>query len=181
VISFRVGPYTQVEESSNDVIIYHPQTLKEEAMKTVARLLVLGFVVVACAGVASAADDVSGMTPAQYAIAEQNLLIGLSSDNLGLKESSAFMLGEIKSSKAVVPLMQMLRESPNESSRIIAALALCRIGDARGAYAVKRATSFDDSEVVQKRCAWFYNEYVHDGSFDFALEVPEVTTYFAQR
>lgn len=160
---------------------HHPHTRKEKAMKTVARILVLGFVVAAIAATASAADNTSAITPEKYALAEENLLIGLQSDNLGLKESSAFMLGELKSGKAVVPLMQMLRESPNESSRIIAGLALCRIGDERGVYAVKLATSYDASDLVQSRCAWFYNEYVHSGSFDFALEVPEVTTYFAQR
>lgn len=98
--------------------------------------------------------------------AEQNLLIGLASDNLGLRESSAFMLGEIGSQKAVLPLMAMLHDGI-ESSRVVAALALSRIGDARGVYAVKQATKFDPSERVQKLAAWYYNQYAVPGSFDF--------------
>ena len=76
--------------------------------------------------------------------AEANLLVGLASDNLGLRESCAFMLGEIGSKKAVVPLMAMLHDGV-ESSRVVAALALSRISDARGVYAVKQAAKFDAS------------------------------------
>jgi hypothetical protein len=50
----------------------------------------------------------------------------------------------------------------------VAALALTRIGDSRGVYAVKRATTFDASEQVQKKCAFFVNEYAQPGAFQFA-------------
>ena len=101
--------------------------------------------------------------------AEQNLLVGLASDNIGLRESCAFMLGEIGSEKAVVPLMAMLHDG-GESSRIVAALALSRIGEARGVFAVKQAAKFDPSERVQKLAAWYYNEYAVPGSFDFTAK-----------
>lgn len=109
--------------------------------------------------------------PIVSAQAEQNLLIGLASDNLGLQESAAYLLGEMNSDRAVIPLMQMLR-SDRESARIVAALALCRIGDARGVYAVKRASTFDESAQVRQRCAWFYEQYVAPGSFAFRTEGP---------
>ena len=96
-----------------------------------------------------------------------NLLIGVNSDNQGLKESSANMLGELGSSYGVIPLMRILHESDQESSRIVAALALCKIGDARGLYAVKKAASFDPSDRVKRSCAWFYEQYVQPGSFRF--------------
>lgn len=96
-----------------------------------------------------------------------NLLIGVNSDNQGLKESSANMLGELGSSYGVIPLMRMLHESDQENARIVAALALCKIGDARGIYAVKRAASFDPSDRVKRSCAWFYEQYVQPGSFRF--------------
>jgi len=112
--------------------------------------------------------------------AEQNLLIGLASDNLGLQESAAYMLGEMSSDRAVIPLMRMLR-SERASARIVAALALCRIGDARGVYAVKRASSFDDDAQVRQRCAWFYEQYVEPGSFAFMTKAPEVPGQLASR
>jgi hypothetical protein len=150
-------------------------------MKTLARVLVAGIFVAAFLLNASAAEDPSSLTPEKYALAEQNLLIGVASDNQGLRESAACMLGELKSDNAVIPLMEMLRDGETESSRIVAALALCRIGDLRGVYAVKRATTFDSSEKVQQRCAWFYNEYVHPGTFDIALELAEYPMPFALR
>ena len=145
--------------------------------KTVATLAAVALVLMT-ASVAIASDDVQTLTAEQYARAEQTLLQGIEEDNLGVKEGSAYMLGELKSGKAVIPLMKMLRTSENESSRIVAALALCRIGDARGLYAVKCATKFDDSERVSQRCAWFYNEYAKAGTFEFAAvgtpDVPNV-------
>jgi HEAT repeat protein len=149
-------------------------------MKATMSILAAAVLIIAATTVAAAADTSTPLTAEQYAGAEQNLLIGIESDNQGLKESSAYLLGEIKSAKAVVPLMKMLRSDDQESARIVAALALCRIGDARGIYAVKRATQFDSSERVAQRCAWFYNEYVQAGAFEFAAagtpDVPRMAT-----
>jgi HEAT repeat protein len=130
--------------------------------------LLAGASLVAAAGDYAAA----GLTEEKYQAAVTNLLIGLRSDNQGLKESSAYMLGELKAGEAVVPLMAILRSDAPESSRIVAALALCRIGDSRGVYAVKRAVQFDESASVQQKCAWFYEQYVKAGSFEFA-SVPD--------
>jgi HEAT repeat protein len=144
-------------------------------MKATMSILVAAVLIIAATTVAAAADTSTPLAVDQYARAEQNLLIGIESDNQGLKESSAYLLGEFKSAKAVVPLMKMLRSDEQESARIVAALALCRIGDARGVYAVKRATQFDNSERVAQRCAWFYNEYVRAGAFEFAaVGMPDV-------
>ncbi len=148
--------------------------------KTVSVLAALALVIVVTTG-AMATDQYSAMSPAKYQRAEQSLLNGLQEDNLGVKEGSAYMLGEMKSSKAVIPLMKILRDGEQESTRIVAALALCRIGDARGVYAVKRATFFDKSERVSQRCAWFYNSYVKAGSFDFAAVGSPESTEMANR
>jgi hypothetical protein len=88
----------------------------------------------------------------------KNLLIGLQSDNFGLRTSSAFMLGEIKAEEAVIPLMKMLRTEKNEDARIMAALSLFKIDNPKGIFAVKQATRFDDSERVRRMCTNFYIE-----------------------
>ena len=136
-------------------------------MKTTIRLFALVAMLAAVTVSGVAGDDQKPTY--DYNAAEQNLLVGLASDNQGLRESSAFMLGEIGSSKAVIPLMAMLHDGP-ESSRVVAALALSRIGDARGVYAVKQAAKFDPSERVQKLAAWYYNEYAVPGSFAFTAK-----------
>ncbi len=130
--------------------------------------------VVLIASVAQAADRLNIQPPERYAKAEANLLVALASDNAGLRESAAYMLGEMGSTKAVIPLMRMLREGETESARIVAALALCRIGDNRGVYAVRRAAKFDESNTVQALCAWFHEPYTEGGAFAFSGE--HVTT-----
>ena len=87
---------------------------------------------------------------------EVNLLIALNSDNYGLKSSAAQILGDIKSEKAVIPLMRILKSSDDECLRIIAALSLYKIHNAMGMFAVKQAVRFDESARVRKMCLNFY-------------------------
>jgi hypothetical protein len=137
--------------------------------------------VAAVATTAGATDKVVVTPKATKDLVVTNLMNGLASGNRGLRESAAFMLGEEKATKAVVPLMRMLRDGDEESSRIIAALSLCRIGDPRGAYAVKQAAKFDESEKVRTLCAWFYNQYVEPGSFEFIAVEPAAPVEYGSR
>ncbi len=89
----------------------------------------------------------------------QSLLQGIESDNFGLKVSSAQRMGELQISEGLIPLMKMLRDDNDERARIAAALALMKIGDARGLFAVKQAAKFDDSERVRTMCGKFYLSY----------------------
>lgn len=103
----------------------------------------------------------------------KNLLHNMKSDNKGVRESSAFMLGDFKCDEAVIPLLAMLHNSPDESSRIVAALSLSKIGAARGTFAVKQAVRFDESPRVRLVCAWFSNQYTQPEPFSFK-QVEEV-------
>jgi PBS lyase HEAT-like repeat. len=105
---------------------------------------------------------------ANKALIEDNLFAGLANDNLGLQRSCVLMLGKIQSSRAVVPLMAILHNQTNDNLRVAAAWALCRIGDARGVYAVKMAVKYDESTKVQATCAWYYENLVKQGTFSFA-------------
>ncbi len=89
-----------------------------------------------------------------------SLLEGLTSDNLGLKSSCAYMLGELKVSRAIIPLMRILHNDVNEGLRISAALALYKIGTPMSIYAVKQAGRFDESARVNKLAQYFYAEYL---------------------
>ena len=103
----------------------------------------------------------------RYQQAVENLLIGLNSENDGLRRSSAYILGEIKSDEAVIPLMRALKSSTDERTQIVAALSLCKIGDARGVFAVKQEVRFSESDKVKNCCSWFYNQYVKGGTFEY--------------
>ncbi|MBK7105753.1 MAG: hypothetical protein IPH62_10755 [Ignavibacteriae bacterium] len=98
-----------------------------------------------------------GFTKEKYNQIEDNLIVGINTDNRGLQVSCAFFLGELKSEKAVIPLLRMLKSGITEEERIIAALSLSKIKSEQGMYAVKQRIKFDDSERVQKLCAKFYN------------------------
>lgn len=91
-----------------------------------------------------------------YEVYENNLLEGIKTENTGVKVSSAIKLGEIKSEKAVIPLISVLRNAKCEKERLSAALALTQIGTAKALYFVKSAARFDDSPRVREVCHKFY-------------------------
>ena len=95
---------------------------------------------------------------------DQNLIVGVKTDNLGLKVSASYYLGERKSSSGVIPLMHVLHNDEAPEARIIAALSLFKIGDERGIFAVKRAIEFDKNEQVRNMCAIFYQMYLSEKS-----------------
>ncbi|MFA7289080.1 MAG: hypothetical protein WC055_09380 [Melioribacteraceae bacterium] len=95
---------------------------------------------------------------------EKNLIIGLTSENEGLKLSSAYYLGEYQAENAILPLMAILKSNQKDCQRVAAALSLIKINNPRGVFAVKRAAIFDDSEYVRRMCTKFYAQYVKDYS-----------------
>ncbi len=106
----------------------------------------------------------AGPNPNTRETIEQNYIEGINSDNTGLKVSSAYFLGEMKSDKAVIPLMKILREDNCDGARLAAALALIKIGDARGVYLVKRSIDFNDCEKVRKMARHLYSAYLTGGT-----------------
>lgn len=92
----------------------------------------------------------------------KSLTNGLHSDNVGLRTSSIFMLGELKSNESVIELMRILREDEFEEARILAALSLYKIGDARGINAVKQRIKFDESDRVKRICQLLYQSFMNE-------------------
>lgn len=107
-----------------------------------------------------------------------SLLEGLNSDNLGLKTSCAYMLGELKVTEGIIPLMKVLRNDENEEARIASALALYKIGTPMSIHAVKQAASFDESKRVSKLSANFYNEHLRNkfGLYDVGADSTDVAS-----
>ena len=89
--------------------------------------------------------------------AVKNYLVGIKSDNLGLRTSCAYFIGEYKIEEGIIPLIRMLNNEKNEEARIMAALSLAKIGTGKSVYAIKQAAVFDRSERVRTLCARFYN------------------------
>ena len=113
----------------------------------------------------------------QYSTFEENLLVGLSSDNHGLKFSSAYLLGEIKSDKAIIPLLEILHNSEECCERQVAALALFKINSERGMFAIKQATNFDKSPQTRRICTILYNQHLlREKNIDIEVE-PSLVGY----
>ncbi len=137
------------------------------------RILVVVLVLAALTAMAVAGEPVEKAKAFDKARVEQNLLVGLASENVGLQRSCALMLGQIKSDRAVLALMAKLRSSNDECVRIASAWALSRIGNPFGTYLVKTTVSFDESARIRAHCAWYYNTIVKAGTF-MIFEAPEV-------
>jgi len=78
---------------------------------------------------------------------EKTLLIGLNSDNLGLKISSAYMLGEIKSKNAIAELTTFIKNVDNDKARLTAILALLKIASSESNVALNQ--NENNSEISQ--------------------------------
>lgn len=102
----------------------------------------------------------SDKNKSQASAIEQNLLTGINSENRGLRLSSAYFLGEIKSNKAIIPLLAMLHNSEDCSAKQVAALALYKINSERGMYAIKEAIKFEEHSQTRKICKILYNQHL---------------------
>lgn len=102
----------------------------------------------------------AGSNSASRETIEKNYIQGVQSENEGLKISAAYFLGELKSTKAVIPLMKILRDDKCDGARLAAALALVKIGEPRGLFMVKRSAVFNDCEKVRKMAKQLYTAYL---------------------
>jgi hypothetical protein len=144
-------------------------TVSEVAMKRV-RLMyfILGLLAVS-AGFAFAGEEELIALSLDRDATVSRLLSKMNQCSPGEMQSLACILGEGKVTEAVIPLMKMLHNG-TEDCRVAAALALSRIGDARGTFAVRQAARLDESPRVRLVAAWFYETYVQSGSFAFVTQ-----------
>ncbi len=115
--------------------------------------------VVAIATVSFAQADKEISTPSKYEAIEANYLTGLNSDNQGLKVSSAYFLGNMKSSRAVIPLMKMFRNEKNNGAKLVAAWSLLKIGDSRGVFLVKRESELGNCDGISCMLHQLYEDF----------------------
>ncbi len=102
------------------------------------------------------------LTDEEYHQAEQNLLAGINTDNIGLQTSSAYFLGEMKSDRAMIPLLRLVKNGETEEARIIAALSLYKIESKIGMYRLKYLAETDESELARRVFGRIYQKYVSD-------------------
>ena len=98
----------------------------------------------------------------------QNLKVGLTSDNFGLKVSSAYVLGQLVStnvinpddaSETIIPLMKIMNNEETDEARIVAALALYYLESDRAALMFGFAAKYDKSARFSRFSSMLYREY----------------------
>jgi len=97
-----------------------------------------------------------------------NLTVGIESDNTGLHTSAALVMYDLinesylksdDASKAMVPLLKLLKNGKTNEERIAAAVALYELGNPIGIYRLRGVAVFDDNEKVATVCKNLYYTY----------------------
>lgn len=129
-------------------------------MKKLSKYFAIGFFVLLAASTVSKAQfyHVSEESVA-HKIVHTNPIEGLKSENPLIRFDSAYILGEMKESKADIALMKALREDEDHAVRIVAALSLIKIGSPVGVHLVKRISELSDCPKTCKILGKFYNSY----------------------
>ncbi len=90
---------------------------------------------------------------------ENNYLEGLNSEAIGIKIRCAYFLGEMKSKRAVEPLMDMFNNEENYSARLISAWSLLKIGDQRGVSLIKKYFESGENSEISCMLDCMYIDY----------------------
>ena len=97
-----------------------------------------------------------------------NLTVGIKFENNGLQTSAALVIYELinesylessDASKAMIPLLKLLKNGQTEEERIAAAMALFQLGNPIGIYQLRGVAVFDDNEKVATICKNLYYSY----------------------
>jgi len=89
---------------------------------------------------------------------DQYLLRCLKDENLGIRASAAQLLGERKVEAAVKPLIKMLKTEKTYNVRLVAAIALYKIGDERAIPELKKLAFSDHRKTVRHVAAAIVQE-----------------------
>jgi len=81
-----------------------------------------------------------------------NLVMGIQSDNYGLKRDCIYLAAKYKLSELVNVLVDEFKSEKNPKTRVLIALALYNIGDRNGIESVYRASANDLDLKVRKTC-----------------------------
>jgi hypothetical protein len=97
-----------------------------------------------------------------------NLTKAIASGNTGLQTSGALVLSDLikesylrgsDASKAMIPLLKILRNGKTEKERIVAAVAIYRLGNEIGVYQLRGVALSDSNKKLATICKNLYYTY----------------------
>ena len=110
----------------------------------------------------------SGFPEEKKSVIVDNLTEGIESQNIGLHTSAALVMSDLikesyieskDASKAMIPLLKLLRNGTTDEERIAAAVALYQLDDPVAIYQLRGVAVFDDNEKVATACKNLYYSY----------------------
>jgi len=94
----------------------------------------------------------------------KSLMLGIESDNTGLKKSSIYLSGMYELDGVVETLISQLRKETDPDTRILIALALYKIGNKEGLDAIEELVKNDDNLKVKRISSAILNQFIINSS-----------------
>lgn len=109
-----------------------------------------------------AQNTLAEFTKNKYAL--DNLIMGIHSENEGVRKSAIYFAGKYKVVETAQELIDQLNLEENASIKILIGLALFEMNSKEGLEAVKKLSESDTNIKVRRMATFIYNEYAN-GNF----------------
>ena len=103
-------------------------------------------------------NSIKDITDHKYAL--DNLLVGIKSDNEGVRRSSIYYAGKYKISEAEQALIEQLKIEPNPNTRTLIAFVLFELGSEEGLAEVQKLAHSDIDQNVRRMSTHLIHEYL---------------------
>ena len=94
----------------------------------------------------------------KYAL--QNLIMGIQSENDGVRESSIYLAGQYRFIDTEDALIKQLKIEKDSDIKVLIGLALFRMSSEKGMNELQKLSSKDENPRVRKMSSAIYNEFV---------------------
>ncbi len=116
--------------------------------------------------------SLSELTPNKYAY--QNLELALKCNNCGIKRSAIYLIGKYKIAEGEYMIEGMLRTEEDPCTKILAALVLMELNQAKGFSALKRLSKNDLNEETRRSALQtFYQHIINDVEINKEKQKPD--------
>lgn len=107
-------------------------------------------------------QKISEVSKHKYAL--QNLVIGIHSENEGVRESSIYLAGQYRFIDTEDALIKQLKVEKDSDIKVLIGLALFRMNSEKGMSELQRLASADENPRVSRMSYAIYNEYLVNNS-----------------
>jgi len=107
-------------------------------------------------------QKLSEVSKHEYAL--QNLVMGIHSENDGVRESSIYLAGQYRFIDTEDALLKQLKVEKNSDIKVLIGLALFRMNSEKGMNELQRLATKDENPRVRRMSSAIYSEYLVNNS-----------------